>query len=66
MPTFSKIENSDFDPEKLTSVFSQNYGVEITTEGILEGWESVSMMLDEIGFDELMMESPTYIRGKSK
>jgi hypothetical protein len=64
MPTISKIENSDFDPKRIGEVFAGNSGREITTEGILKGWKAVSDMLDEIGFDEYMMESPLYIRPK--
>lgn len=66
MPTINMIKNSDFDPERIGRVFSENHGIEITTDGILEGWAEVSTQLDACDFDELIMQSPEYIRELTK
>jgi len=64
MAEIVKIENSDFNPEKLSSYFSGNCGAEITTEGILEGWNNVKKELGD-DFFEMLKKSPYYIQSNN-
>lgn len=64
MATISKVKNSNFDAEKTLDVFSCNDGVEMTTDGILEGWENVKKDLEKTKFVERTKHSAFYIQEK--
>ncbi|MBM2814521.1 MAG: hypothetical protein HW421_1283 [Ignavibacteria bacterium] len=62
MADIIQVKDSDFNPELFGSVFSKNEGVELTTEGIIEGFDNLIKTLDADFFEEMKVP-PYYIKG---
>lgn len=63
MPYLNALVNSNFDRTRFLNLFQDNAGVPITTEDILQGWESVKGLVDD-EFVKIAKESPVYVSSR--
>jgi hypothetical protein len=57
-------ENSDFDSKRFDNIFGANKGNDVTTDGILDGWDNVKEILNDNIYDGIK-NSPYYIKDTS-
>ncbi|MBF0605706.1 MAG: hypothetical protein HQL07_18685 [Nitrospirae bacterium] len=67
MATLMEVKDSDFDESAFRRRFRENHGSHepITTEGILEGWETVKTWLDD-EYVQGIKRSPLYVSPKKR